>query len=85
MILYYDRCFSIEFLSFFPIKVRSMWALIIETFMSLKKEMEIVDSGLEGRVDQYVFDGTNVDVNVPHLLVDKVESGTQEVSNLCLC
>lgn len=60
-------------------KVRSMWALIIETFMSLKKEMEIVDSVLEGRVDQYVFDGTNVDVNVPHLLVDKVESGTQEV------
>lgn len=47
--------------------------------------MEIVDSVLEGRVDQYVFDGTNVDVNVPHLLVDKVESGTQEVSNLCLC
>ncbi|POI35175.1 hypothetical protein CIB84_001073 [Bambusicola thoracicus] len=60
-------------------KVRSMWTLITETFMSLKKEMEIVDSVLEGRVGQYIFDGTNVNVNVPHLLVDKVESGTQEV------
>uniref|UniRef100_A0A669Q767 HAUS augmin like complex subunit 6 n=1 Tax=Phasianus colchicus TaxID=9054 RepID=A0A669Q767_PHACC len=60
-------------------KVRSMWTLIMETFTSLKKEMEIVDSVCEGRVDQYVFDGTNVVVSVPPLLVDKVENATQEV------
>ncbi|XP_021236996.1 HAUS augmin-like complex subunit 6 [Numida meleagris] len=60
-------------------KVRSMWTLIMETFTSLKKEMEIVDSVLENRVDQYILDGTNVVVSVPNLLVDKVENETQEV------
>ncbi|XP_031413170.1 HAUS augmin-like complex subunit 6 isoform X2 [Meleagris gallopavo] len=60
-------------------KVRSMWTLIMETFTSLKKEMEIVDSVCEGDVDQYIFDGTNVVVSVPHLLVDKVENERQEV------
>lgn len=62
-----------------------MWTLIMETFTSLKKEMEIVDSVCEGDVDQYIFDGTNVVVSVPHLLVDKVENERQEVSNFCLC
>uniref|UniRef100_A0A8C3L110 HAUS augmin like complex subunit 6 n=1 Tax=Chrysolophus pictus TaxID=9089 RepID=A0A8C3L110_CHRPC len=73
-----QKCFNIKLLSFI-IKVRSMWTLIMETFTSLKKEMEIVDSVCEGRVDQYVFDGTNVVVSVPRLLVDRVENATEEV------
>ncbi|XP_072215635.1 HAUS augmin-like complex subunit 6 [Excalfactoria chinensis] len=60
-------------------KVRSMWTLVMKTFTSLKKEMEIVDSVLGGCVDQYVFDGSTIVVNVPHLLVDKVENEMQEV------
>lgn len=60
-----------------------MWTLITETFSSLKKEMEIVESVCGGHVDQIVFDGSNVVVSIPRLLVDKVENGTQEVSNFC--
>ncbi|NXI71886.1 HAUS6 protein, partial [Anseranas semipalmata] len=61
-------------------KVRSMWTFVTETLTSLKKEMEIVDSVLEGHVDQYTLDGTNVVVSVPQLLADKVES---EIHELC--
>ncbi|XP_042682891.1 HAUS augmin-like complex subunit 6 isoform X2 [Centrocercus urophasianus] len=60
-------------------KVRSMWTLITETFSSLKKEMEIVESVCGGHVDQIVFDGSNVVVSIPRLLVDKVENETREV------
>ncbi|OXB75520.1 UNVERIFIED_CONTAM: hypothetical protein H355_006116 [Colinus virginianus] len=59
-------------------KVRGMWTVVMETFTSLKKEMEIVDSVLKRRVDQYILVGTN-DVSVPYCLVDRVESATQEV------
>ncbi|OXB63771.1 hypothetical protein ASZ78_013274 [Callipepla squamata] len=59
-------------------KVRSMWTVVMETFTSLKKEMEIVDSVLQRRVDRYILDGTD-DVSVPYCLVDRVESATQEV------
>ncbi|NXJ15232.1 HAUS6 protein, partial [Odontophorus gujanensis] len=59
-------------------KVRGMWTMVMETFTSLKKEMEIVDSVLQHRVDQYILDGTNY-VSVPHLLVDRVENATQDV------
>ncbi|KAM9167531.1 HAUS augmin-like complex subunit 6 [Mergus octosetaceus] len=58
-------------------KVRSMWTFVTDTLTSLKKEMEIVDSVIEGRVDLYTLTGTNV--NVPQLLADRVESEIREV------
>ncbi|XP_032297108.1 HAUS augmin-like complex subunit 6 isoform X3 [Coturnix japonica] len=60
-------------------KVRSMWPLVMETFTSLKKEMEIVDSVLGDCVNQYAFDGRNITVSVPCVLVDRVETEMQEV------
>nr|XP_009675301.1 PREDICTED: HAUS augmin-like complex subunit 6 isoform X1 [Struthio camelus australis] len=62
-------------------KVRSMWTFIMDTLTSLEKEKEIVESVLEGRVDQYTLDGTNVALSVPQLLADKVES---EMYKLCI-
>ncbi|XP_066844757.1 HAUS augmin-like complex subunit 6 isoform X1 [Anser cygnoides] len=58
-------------------KVRNMWTFVMDTLTSLKKETEIVDSVIEGHVDQYTLAGTNV--NVPQLLADKVESEMHEV------
>ncbi|KAM9138218.1 HAUS augmin-like complex subunit 6 [Pangshura tecta] len=55
-------------------KVRSRWASVMETLTSLEKEKEVVDSVVDGHVDQYALDGTNVTINVPRLLLDKIEN-----------
>ncbi|XP_025953628.2 HAUS augmin-like complex subunit 6 isoform X2 [Dromaius novaehollandiae] len=62
-------------------KIRSMWTFIMDTLTSLEKEKEVVDFVLEGRVDQYALDGTDVTVSVPQLLADKIES---EMYRLCI-
>ncbi|NWZ32365.1 HAUS6 protein, partial [Asarcornis scutulata] len=72
-----NKKFNVVFLSFLPIKVRSMWTFVMDTLTSLKKEIEIVDAVIEGRVDLYTLTGTNV--NVPQLLADGVESEIHEV------
>ncbi|XP_006180442.3 HAUS augmin-like complex subunit 6 [Camelus ferus] len=53
-------------------KVRSLWASVNETLMFLEKEREVVSSVL-GLVNQYTLDGTNVAINIPRLLLDKIE------------
>ncbi|XP_053888482.1 HAUS augmin-like complex subunit 6 [Malaclemys terrapin pileata] len=55
-------------------KVRSRWASVMETLTFLEKEKEVVDSVIDGHVDQYALDGTNVTINVPRLLLDKIEN-----------
>ncbi|NXU79568.1 HAUS6 protein, partial [Oreotrochilus melanogaster] len=55
-------------------KVRSMWALIMETFTSLKKEKEVVDSVLKDSGGQCILDGANVNIRVPRLLAHRVEN-----------
>ncbi|XP_050768848.1 HAUS augmin-like complex subunit 6 [Gymnogyps californianus] len=58
-------------------KVRSMWTLIMEMLISLKKEKEVVDSVLdvlEDCFDECVLDGTNVVFSVPQLLAHRVEN-----------
>uniref|UniRef100_A0A8C0IUK1 HAUS augmin like complex subunit 6 n=1 Tax=Chelonoidis abingdonii TaxID=106734 RepID=A0A8C0IUK1_CHEAB len=54
--------------------VRSRWASVMETLTSLEKEKEVVDSVVDGHVDQYALDGTNVTISVPRLLLDKIEN-----------
>ncbi|XP_066897534.1 HAUS augmin-like complex subunit 6 isoform X2 [Kogia breviceps] len=53
-------------------KVRSLWASVNETLMVLEKEREVVSSVLNV-VNQYTLDGTNVAINIPRLLLDKIE------------
>uniref|UniRef100_A0A8C3VI47 Uncharacterized protein n=1 Tax=Catharus ustulatus TaxID=91951 RepID=A0A8C3VI47_CATUS len=72
-LLYYSKHFNTLFLSF-PIKVRSMWALIVEMLTSLKEEKEIVDSVLEDCVNPCILDGTDVVLRLPGLLNWSVES-----------
>ncbi|TEA42255.1 hypothetical protein DBR06_SOUSAS1810011 [Sousa chinensis] len=56
-------------------KVRSLWASVNETLMVLEKEREVVSSVLSV-VNQYTLDGTNVAINIPRLLLDKIEKQT---------
>ncbi|XP_039330795.1 HAUS augmin-like complex subunit 6 isoform X1 [Saimiri boliviensis] len=53
-------------------KVRSLWSSVNETLTFLEKEREIVSSVLS-LVNQYALDGTNVAINIPRLLLDKIE------------
>nr|XP_054112418.1 HAUS augmin-like complex subunit 6 isoform X2 [Callithrix jacchus] len=53
-------------------KVRSLWSSVNETLVFLEKEREIVSSVLS-LVNQYALDGTNVAINIPRLLLDKIE------------
>ncbi|KAM6182670.1 HAUS augmin-like complex subunit 6 [Erethizon dorsatum] len=53
-------------------KVRSLWTLVNETLTVLEKEREVVNSVLS-LVNQYDLDGTNVVINIPSLLLDKIE------------
>ncbi|XP_071588275.1 HAUS augmin-like complex subunit 6 isoform X2 [Heliangelus exortis] len=55
-------------------KVRSMWALIMETITSLKKEKEVVDSVLKDSGGQCILDGSHVSIRIPRLLVRRVEN-----------
>ena len=60
-------------------KVRSLWASVNETLMVLEKEREVVSSVLSV-VNQYTLDGTNVAINIPRLLLDKIEKQMCQVS-----
>ncbi|XP_036917805.1 HAUS augmin-like complex subunit 6 isoform X2 [Sturnira hondurensis] len=53
-------------------KVRSLWGSVNETLLFLEKEREVVSSVLN-LVNQYTLDGTNVTINVPRVLLDKIE------------
>ncbi|XP_058442358.1 HAUS augmin-like complex subunit 6 isoform X3 [Marmota monax] len=53
-------------------KVRSLWTSVNETLMFLEKEREVVSSVLS-LVNQYALDGSNVIINIPRLLLDKIE------------
>lgn len=53
-------------------KVRSLWTSVNETLMFLEKEREVVSS-VFSLVNQCALDGTNVAVNIPRLLLDRIE------------
>ncbi|XP_056375817.1 HAUS augmin-like complex subunit 6 isoform X2 [Hyla sarda] len=55
-------------------EVRSMWCTIMHTLKALDKEMEVVDSVVGGDVDQFSLDGSNVTLNIPGVLVTRIES-----------
>uniref|UniRef100_A0A8C0AT98 HAUS augmin-like complex subunit 6 N-terminal domain-containing protein n=1 Tax=Buteo japonicus TaxID=224669 RepID=A0A8C0AT98_9AVES len=76
---YYGKHFNVAFLSVLPVKVRSMWTLIMEMLTSLKKEKEAVDSVLEDCAGQCILDGTKVAFSVPQLLAHRVESDIQQL------
>lgn len=60
-------------------KVRSLWTSVNETLMFLEKEREVVSS-VFSLVNQCALDGTNVAVNIPRLLLDRIEEQICQVS-----
>lgn len=60
-------------------KVRSLWSSVNETLLFLEEEREIVSSVLS-LANQYTLDGTNIAINVPRLLLDKIEKQMCQVS-----
>ncbi|XP_072010134.1 HAUS augmin-like complex subunit 6 [Engystomops pustulosus] len=54
--------------------VRCMWSTIMHTLKAMDKEMEIVDSVVGGDVDQFSLDGSNIVLNIPSVLVSRIES-----------
>ena len=60
-------------------KVQSLWASVNETLMFLEEEREVVSSVLS-LVNQYTLDGTNVAINIPRLLLEKIEKQMCQVS-----
>uniref|UniRef100_A0A4W4GMT8 HAUS augmin-like complex subunit 6 N-terminal domain-containing protein n=1 Tax=Electrophorus electricus TaxID=8005 RepID=A0A4W4GMT8_ELEEL len=61
-------------------KVRSLWAEINEALSSLEGERSVLDSVLEGRVEQYVLDGKDISVNIPTILLERLERLSQQTS-----
>ncbi|XP_072260498.1 HAUS augmin-like complex subunit 6 [Pyxicephalus adspersus] len=55
-------------------EVRSLWENIMENLKAVEKEVEVVDSVVAGDVDQYCLDGTKVSLNIPSVLVTRIES-----------
>ncbi|KAM4050475.1 HAUS augmin-like complex subunit 6 [Anomaloglossus baeobatrachus] len=56
------------------IEVRSMWNSIVHTLKAVEKEMEVVDCVVGGDVDQFSLDGSNVTINIPSMLVTRIEN-----------
>ncbi|XP_008101713.2 HAUS augmin-like complex subunit 6 isoform X2 [Anolis carolinensis] len=54
-------------------KVRCSWEAIMKVLHHLQNEREVVDAVLKGHVDEYVLDGTSVNINIPRPLIEKVE------------
>ena len=56
-----------------------MWASVNETLTVVEKEREVVSS-LFSFVNQYALDGANIAVNIPRLLLDRLEEQIHQVS-----
>uniref|UniRef100_A0A8C4TJP7 HAUS augmin-like complex subunit 6 N-terminal domain-containing protein n=1 Tax=Erpetoichthys calabaricus TaxID=27687 RepID=A0A8C4TJP7_ERPCA len=64
--------------------VQSFWEVIKEFMSVLEKEREVVDSIIQGNVNKYVLDGTEVSIKVPRLLLERIENSpnTLEYGNV---
>ncbi|XP_063770248.1 HAUS augmin-like complex subunit 6 [Pseudophryne corroboree] len=54
-------------------EIRSMWDTVMRTMQAVDQEVEVVDSVLGVDVDQYCLDGSNVALNIPNVLVTRIE------------
>ncbi|KAM8933538.1 HAUS augmin-like complex subunit 6 [Pelodytes ibericus] len=64
--------------------VRSLWNTTMQSLKTIEREVEVVDSVLQGNVDQYCMDGSNVSLNIPNKLVTVLENkmDTLQMENL---
>ncbi|XP_041438316.1 HAUS augmin like complex subunit 6 L homeolog isoform X1 [Xenopus laevis] len=55
-------------------KTRCMWNTIMQMLKEMEKEVDVVDAVVRGNIDQYCLDGTNATLNIPNLLISRIES-----------
>uniref|UniRef100_UPI00398E9388 HAUS augmin-like complex subunit 6 isoform X1 n=3 Tax=Pristiophorus japonicus TaxID=55135 RepID=UPI00398E9388 len=63
-------------------ELREMWNVVTDTLSKLEKEKEVIDSIVEGRVDLYTLDGTDVTLKVPRPLVVRIENEADQIGDL---
>ncbi|KAI5609539.1 HAUS augmin-like complex subunit 6, partial [Silurus asotus] len=61
-------------------KVRSLWAEIDKALSSLEGDRNVLASVLEGKVDQYVLDGKDINVKIPAVLLERMERLSHQTS-----
>ncbi|XP_030635058.1 HAUS augmin-like complex subunit 6 [Chanos chanos] len=54
-------------------KARSLWATVDTVLSTLEKERAVVESVVQGNVDQYTLDGSDLSVKIPHVLLERME------------
>ncbi|XP_041436010.1 HAUS augmin-like complex subunit 6 isoform X2 [Xenopus laevis] len=55
-------------------KIRCTWNAIMQMLKMMEKEVDVVDAVVSGNIDQYCLDGTNATLNIPNLLISRIES-----------
>ncbi|XP_067839554.1 HAUS augmin-like complex subunit 6 isoform X1 [Heptranchias perlo] len=63
-------------------ELREMWNIVKSTLSELEKEKEVIDSIVEGRVDLYTLDGTDVTLKVPRPLLIRIENEADQIGDL---
>lgn len=58
-----------------------MWAEIDKALSRLKGERRVLASVIEGKVDQYVLDGKDLNVKIPAFLLERMEKLPHQVSH----
>lgn len=61
------------------LKVRALWSAIDDMLATTKEEQHAMTSVLKGDVDQYVLDGTDRTLKIPHCLLERVEQLPHQV------
>ncbi|KAE8632727.1 hypothetical protein XENTR_v10001654 [Xenopus tropicalis] len=56
------------------LKIRCMWNAVMQMLKMIEKEVDVVDAVVRGNIDQYSLDGTNTTLNIPNLLISRIES-----------
>ncbi|XP_066537444.1 HAUS augmin-like complex subunit 6 [Hoplias malabaricus] len=62
-------------------KVRSSWAEIDKTLSRLEGEQDVLNSVIQGQVDQYALDGKDISVKIPAVLLERMERLSHQASN----
>ncbi|KAM9330666.1 HAUS augmin-like complex subunit 6 [Gastrophryne carolinensis] len=66
--------YSVTVALIFHGKIRSLWGNIMQKLSAIEKEVEVVDSVVSGDADRFVLDGSKISLNIPNVLVTRIES-----------
>ncbi|KAI4900139.1 hypothetical protein NFI96_023867 [Prochilodus magdalenae] len=62
-------------------KVRSLWAEIDKALSHLEGEQSVLESVIQGKVDQYALDGKDINVKIPAVLLERMERLSHQSKN----